>query len=943
MLARKSYLFMVPFFTRQWNRLIFVLAIILLPVFGKAQCSISVTSSASPVCIPTNGHITTTMANAVNYQLMPGNITNTTGNFTGLTAGTYTITGTDNTNCTASTSTVLNAMPTPMSTVFINANNVQCGTWYTGSIGWQISGGTPPYTYAISPNIGGGIVPGNPTMFNGLMSANYIVTATDANGCTISANASIATTQSPIMQLTNFVNTSCPGVCNGSMNYNVFGGAPPYTINITPSVPFGGGVINNLCNGTYTVTVMDANGCSGFQAHTFNGQSGLGFNNAVTPIQCGSNCTGNIVPQATGGTAPYTYSINGNQFSNLCLGNYTVTASDANSCTNTTVIQLLTGTTNQLMYPNAVLGAGSITASASGGTAPYQYSLNGGAFSANNTFTYLCSGTYTLTVKDNYFGGCLKDTVITVQGATAFPGVTINANIIQPSCNLSANGSIQLIPTPSGSYTYGWSNSATGASISNLNAGTYNVTITNASNQCINLTYPLTALGGACGDVSGVVYYDSNLNCTQGANEPGIPGTMITANPGNHITFTDATGHYSFLGLPYGSYTVTHANNVNAFGTYCGNNTAVTISNAIPSASANFGDSNTVFTDYQVWVNNPFCFNIAAPVKFKVIRYKLNNPSISSTGTVYAVFDSIQHFLSANPVPSSVNGNIVSWNMNNITDTAGAIWVYFTLPTTYTAANMVPFSVGLNNLQYPDTNVLNNVLNITFPICNGYDPNDKSVAPKGIGPTGLITMDQSLLTYTVRFQNTGNAPAYNIVVVDTLSDKLDITTLNMPEVSHNYQLEVVNNQILKWKFYNIMLPDSNTNYAASMGHIIYQLRFKNGVQLGDQIKNKAYIYFDYNPAIITNETVNTLYMPSGVADVQDIASVIYPNPAQGVLYVEAVQRFSSYRLMDASMRVVRSAQFGLVYQQKVDVRELSNGIYFLQVGNGKLKKVVIQH
>jgi hypothetical protein len=71
--------------------------------------------------------------------------------------------------------------------------------------------------------------------------------------------------------------------------------------------------------------------------------------------------------------------------------------------------------------------------------------------------------------------------------------------------------------------------------------------------------------------------------------------------------------------------------------------------------------------------------------------------------------------------------------------------------------------------------------------------------------------------------------------------------------------------------------------------------------------------------------------------------VIYPNPAQGVLYVEAVQGFSSYRLMDASMRVVRSAQFGMVYQQKVDVRELSNGIYFLQVGNGKLKKVVIQH
>ncbi|MGI9190858.1 MAG: DUF7619 domain-containing protein, partial [Chitinophagaceae bacterium] len=434
-----------------------------------------------------------------------------------------------------------------------------------------------------------------------------------------------------------------------------------------------------------------------------------------------------------------------------------------------------------------------------------------------------------------------------------------------------------------------------------------------------------------------------NLNCTQGANEVGIPGTMITANPGNHITFTDATGHYSFLGLPYGAYTLTHANNVNAYTTHCGNNTAVTISNAIPSASANFGDSNTVFTDYQVWVNNPNCFNIANPIKLKAIRYKHNHPMYSSTGTVYAVFDSIQHFASSNPAPSSVNGNIVSWNVNSITNNDSSIWVYFTLPNGFTTQNSVPFSVGLNNLQYPDTNVLNNQLTYTFPICNGYDPNDKTVAPKGIGPTGLITMDQSLLTYTIRFQNTGNAPAYNVVVVDTLSDKLDITTLNMPEVSHNYQLEVIDNKILKWKFYNIMLPDSGTNYAASQGYIVYQLRFKNGVQLGDQIKNKAYIYFDFNPAIITNETVNTLYQPSGVADVQDIASVIYPNPASGVLYVETTQGFSSYRLMDASMRVVRSAQFGLTHQQSVDVRELSNGIYFLQVGNGKLKKVVIQH
>ncbi len=940
-MAVEKFLFMKQFYSRLVKGFAMIFLIGLMPILAKAQCSISVSSaSISPCAGWSNGQITATMANAVNYQLMPGNVNNTNGLFTGLSAGIYTLTGTDASACTASTTVSLIQSP-PMNVV-LNATPVNCGAWYSGTISVVANGGAPPYTINISPNINPIITPGNPYVFSGLMATSYTITVSDANGCNTTAITFVPQTPSPQIQLSNFVNPSCVGVCNGSMNYTAINGTPPYTYTVIPSVPFGGGTFNNLCSGNYTVTVTDANGCTGFQSHAFIPQNTLILNNTVTPISCGSNCSGSIVPVATGGIAPYTYSINGNQFNNLCVNNYTVTATDVNNCTQTSVIQLLTSTTNQFMYPNATVGNGSISASATGGTPPYQYSLNGGPFSTNNTFNYLCSGTYTLTVKDNYFGGCLKDTIITVQAGNTLPGVTFNTNIIQPSCNLSQNGSIQLIAVPAGSYTYMWNTNVTGPSLNNLNAGTYSVSITNALNQCIEMNFPLTALGGNCGDITGVVYYDSILNCTQDAIEQGIPGTMITANPGNHITFTDATGHYSFLGLPYGSYTLTHANNVNAYATHCGNALSVNISNGAPTASAHFGDSITVFTDYQVWVNNPNCFAIANPTKLKVIRYKHNHPLYNSTGTVYALFDSIQHFAMSNPAPSSVSGNVVSWNLSSITDNAGYIWVYFTLPTGFTIQNTEPFQVGINNLQYPDTNVLNNQISYTFPICNGYDPNDKSVAPKGIGPDGLITMDQSLLTYTIRFQNTGNAPAYNIVIVDTLSDKLDLSTLNMPDVSHNYQLEVIDNKILTWKFYNIMLPDSGTNYAASMGHIVYQIRLKNGVQLGDQIKNKAYIYFDYNPAIITNETMNTLYMPSGISNTLENKAVIYPNPTEDILFIDANEAFTRYRLMDASLRIVKQDHFTATRQQKVDVHQLSAGIYFLQVGEGKLKKVVVR-
>ena len=883
--------------------------------------------------IATGGTASTT------YTISPsGPQNNTTGNFTNLTAQCYTVTVTDVNACTSTTAVCL-TQPPAMVTTISNVTTTVCGQPYSGSIVSQASGGVPPYSFAIFPNIG---LPTTLGTFINLASTNYTINVTDANGCTTTVTAFVASTPSPQMPLSNFVNPSCPGVCNGSMTYNAVNGVPPYTFTINPNIPFSGGVVNNICNGIYTMTVMDANGCTAFMTHNFNGQSGLGFNNTVSAVSCGTNCTGSIVPQATGGTAPYTYAITGNQYNNLCVGNYTLTASDANACTNTTVIQLLTGTVNQTLYPNVSLTPGSITATPSGGTAPYQYSLNGSPFTTNNSFTYLCSGTYTLTVKDSYFGGCLKDTVVTLQAANTLPGVMFNSNIIQPACPLSQDGAIQVMPVPSGTYTYVWSNAATGPGISNLNADTFTVTITNAANACIELTYTLTATTVNCGNISGTVFYDSIPNCLQSILEPGIPGTMITANPGNHITFTDGLGNYSFPGLPYGTYTLTHANNVNAFATACGNNPSVSISNGQPNFVQHFGDTNTIFTDYQVWVTNPNCFMIAAPVKMKQIQYKLNNPTISSTGTVYAVFDSIQHFLSANPVPTAINGNVVSWNVSNINSNASAIMVYFSLPTTFTAANNVPFTVGINNLQYSDTNLLNNQINYTFPICNAYDPNDKTVAPKGIGPNGLITLDQSLLTYTVRFQNTGNAPAFNVVVVDTLSDNLDITTLNITEVSHNYQLEVVDNKILKWKFYNIMLPDSSTNFAGSIGYFIYQLRMKNGLQIGDQIKNKAYIYFDYNPAIITNETVNTIYQPSGVNNWNSGETVIYPNPTEDILYIDAEQVFTHYRLMDASLRIVKQAHFTATRQQKVDVQELSAGIYFLQVGEGKLKKVVVR-
>ncbi|MCC7030922.1 MAG: T9SS type A sorting domain-containing protein, partial [Chitinophagaceae bacterium] len=612
-------------------------------------------------------------------------------------------------------------------------------------------------------------------------------------------------------------------------------------------------------------------------------------------------------------------------------GIYTITATQG-PCTTTATISV---TVHIPIIPNVTTGAGTITANAGGGLAPFEYSLNGAAFSPNNTFTYLCSGTYTLTVKDSYAGGCLKDTVITIAAANNFPGGTVTPFIVDASCALSGDGMISLIVTPANTYQFLWSNGETTSSIDSLNAGLYTVKITNGNNECVENSYTVNATANNCGNIVGNVYYDSNYNCVQDISEFNIPNTLLISNPGNHMAFTDAMGNYQFNGLPYGTYTVTHQNNLNSYSTHCGNNILSTINNLNPNQTIVFGDTSRGI-DFAVWSSGG-CFQLPDLNKHKNIGYShdVPNPGINSNvGTIYAVFDSINHYLSSIPTHTSISGDTVFWNVNNIAYGNHYIDVAFTFPLNYTVANICPFHVGITNTLLPDTNVANNLVNYTFSFCNGYDPNNKNVAPKGEGPAGNIDAYDpltKLMTYDINFQNTGNAPAYNIVVEDTISDKLDITTFQVVDASHNYQIEVVNNNIIKWKFYNIMLPDSNTNEPASHGHIVYQIRQKNANTVGDVIKNKAYIYFDFNPAIVTNETVNTLVMPEGVKDLNaDNQIVIYPNPASDVVYIESENAVTEVVIYDMQLNRIQNLSVPKNKTAVLNTKSFSNGMYFIK-------------
>jgi len=146
-----------------------------------------------------------------------------------------------------------------------------------------------------------------------------------------------------------------------------------------------------------------------------------------------------------------------------------------------------------------------------------------------------------------------------------------------------------------------------------------------------------------------------------------------------------------------------------------------------------------------------------------------------------------------------------------------------------------------------------------------YDPNDKQAIPAGTGPNRHL-VPNTPLEYTIRFQNTGTDTAFFVSIIDSLSSDFDASSLVLGAASHPFQFQFLpptdsGLQIIHFFFDDILLPDSTTNLAASIGFVKFSIEMNKGLPLGTVIENKAAIYFDYNPPIITNTAFHTLHLP----------------------------------------------------------------------------------
>lgn len=247
---------------------------------------------------------------------------------------------------------------------------------------------------------------------------------------------------------------------------------------------------------------------------------------------------------------------------------------------------------------------------------------------------------------------------------------------------------------------------------------------------------------------------------------------------------------------------------------------------------------------------------------------------------------------SSNPA-TSINGDTLFWNYSNLTNVSnGAYWnsffggVELTPNASVNIGDVLCFQV-ITEVPVNDVNPSNNDNTYCLPVVNSYDPNIKEVEPKGTGVEGFIPAATPKLTYTVHFQNTGNANAINVYILDTLGVNVIPNTFRIIDASHSMIPQWVGNNIIKFNFNNIQLPDSTSDEAASHGYVVFEIDMVQGLAEGTEVKNKAEIFFDSNPAIITNFAMNTIQFTAGIDDIQLNTSgfnvLVYPNPMSDVV------------------------------------------------------------
>lgn len=374
--------------------------------------------------------------------------------------------------------------------------------------------------------------------------------------------------------------------------------------------------------------------------------------------------------------------------------------------------------------------------------------------------------------------------------------------------------------------------------------------------------------------LNGCVFVDQNLNGLFDAGEAGIPNISLQSSPSSDYTISNQDGTFTlYFSDIIGNYQL-------------GLDSIPSWSLVTDSLVYNFSVDSTD----QVYAN--LCFGFAPDSTVHDVSIDLTGSptqcddtlsfwiSISNTGTtnpsgvIEVNLDPSLTYLGSSFIEDSINGQNVYWNYSSLPYFSDTLINFQVLAPDFNSIGDTLES--LLNVTIDSSGILMGVFNTSHSdiLTCAYDPNDKVGVPWGVGSDGIIDINTEFLDYTIRFQNTGNDTADVVLISDQLDNNLDFSSMQLLSTSHSVQVTVSQSGEIVFLFDNIMLPDSNVNQPLSNGFVKFRISLLENLPAGTQIHNFAQIYFDNNPAVLTNTEVHTLLNSNCP---QLLADIIYPS------------------------------------------------------------------
>jgi hypothetical protein len=474
-----------------------------------------------------------------------------------------------------------------------------------------------------------------------------------------------------------------------------------------------------------------------------------------------------------------------------------------------------------------------------------------------------------------------------------------------------------------------------------VNSTVYVAVVTELGLSCPTVTS--FQILGNCTDnqFSGKLAYYVNGGCAENIF-PGINRKVSYSHGGNnYVTFTDNQGKYAFENVPDGISNVTAT--TEAF-VSSPQNYEIIMPTPEPEVDFCLTPVNPVDDIYISYS----AIGIARPGQ--VAHYNLVYRTLGyymGEGTITLIFDDTRLDFLSSSVPMIQLGNTLTLISDAIIPfSLNSIDIQFTvmIPPVAKLGDILNFTATIDAGE--DVNLTNNSNSLYQIIRDSYDPNDIAVREGE-----FITEEQAddYLNYIIRFQNKGTAEAIDVRVETLLDNNLDWSTFEPVAASHIYKVNQKNNEV-EFLFKNINLAFENENTGevpASNGYVIYRVKPKANVTLGDSMSAVANIYFDFNDPITTNEVTTTVQNVAGINKNNLDGFTVYPNPASGnvnLILSNAGTNSFDVAVVDMLGKTIFKNSFEGNNAQ-LNIADLSKGVYFISItadGKQATKKLIVK-